>query len=82
MSGMWSRKRCSRLLVELVLQQVQGAGKEKTQMTLVETLKEGGVGEPMEMQRRTLLCSRRVSFILHGSWAGTGLVWGTVSDER
>jgi hypothetical protein len=42
----------------------------------VDTLKEGRVGESIEMQRRTLLCGRRSAFIpMTPSWEIEWLEW-------
>jgi hypothetical protein len=37
---------------------------------------EGGEGEPVEMQRRTLLCSRRLAFMAWVSMAWVRTAWG------
>lgn len=54
-----------------------GGGKEEGQDNTGETLKEGRVDEPLVMQRRTLLWSRRSAFILrrqsrHGEMSDEG----------
>ena len=41
-----------------------GGWKEVGPNSTVETLKEGRLGKPMEMQGRTLLCGGKLAFIL------------------
>ena len=47
------------------------AVEKKEELENSVTLKEGRVGESIEMQRRTLLCSGKSAFYLHGTKVGS-----------